>query len=89
MIILMALALIEVDCTYFTNRELPYNLRKGSILHLPRINSTYNDTNTVHSRGSLVWNNLPAVIKSTQWLGEFKRKIKNHGNTGCGCLIYK
>ena len=32
---------------------------------------------------TLIWNNLHLVIKSTQTLDEFERKIKNYGNVGC------
>ena len=42
---------------FFKPKKLSYNLRKGPILknsvHLPRTQSTYYDTNTIHFRGSL------------------------------------
>ena len=75
--------------TYFTHKELPYNLRKGSILNLRRTNAPYYGTNAVHFKGTLIWNNLPAVVKSSQSLCKFNRKIENHRNIGCECLIYK
>ena len=34
--------------TYLIYKELPYNLRKASILNLPKIKSTYYDTNDLH-----------------------------------------
>ena len=34
-----------------------------------------------------VLNNLPAVVKSSNSLFEFKNKIKNIGDIDCGCLI--
>ena len=43
----------------------------------------------IHFRGSLIWNNLPAVAKSSDSLFEFKNKIKNIGGIDCGCLICK
>ena len=49
-------------------QELPYDLRKGSILNLPRINFTYCGTNTVYFSGTLIWTNLLAVIKSSKSL---------------------
>ena len=63
---------------------MPYNLRKGPILGLPKTHSFYHGTNVVHFRGSLIGNNLPAVVKSNQ----FKNKIKNIGDIDCGCLIW-
>ena len=76
----------EFMWAYFTHKDMPYNLRKGSILGLPKTNSFYYGTNAVHFRGSLIWNNLPAVIKSSDSLFEFKNKIKNIGDIDCGCL---
>ena len=66
---------------------MPYDLRKGPILGLPKTHSFYNDTNAVHFRGSLIWNSLPTVVMSSNSLFEFKNKIKNIGDINCGCLI--
>ena len=38
--------------------EIPYNLTKGQVFSLPPARSTYYGTNSVHFRGSLIWNNL-------------------------------
>ena len=72
---------------YFARKDMLYNLRKGSTLGLPKTHSFYYGTNAVHFRGSPIWNNLPAVIKSRGSLFEFRNKIKNIGDTDCGCLI--
>ena len=72
---------------YFTYDNISYNSRKGAILYLPSTNSTYYGTNTVHFRGSLIWNNLPRDIKSSKLLSEFKTKIKKFRNIDCGCVI--
>ena len=66
---------------------MPYNLRKGPIFGLPKLNSLYYSTNAIHFCGSLIWNNLPADVKSIDSLFEFKNKITNIGNIDCGCLI--
>ena len=73
--------------SFFTHKDIPYNLRKGPILGLPKTHSFYYGTNAIHFRGSLIWNNLPAVVKSSKSLFEFKNKIKNIGDIDCGCLI--
>ena len=49
---------------YFDYNNITYNLRKEPILYLPSTNLTYHGTNSIHSRGSLIWNNLPSDIKS-------------------------
>ena len=72
---------------YFTYNNISYNLRKEPILYLPSTHSTYYGTNSVHFRGSLIWNNLPRDVKSSKSLSEFKTKIKNFGNIDCRCVI--
>ena len=66
---------------------MPYNLRKGPFLGLPKTHSFYYGTNAVHFRGCLIWNNLSAVVKSSGSLFEIKNKIKNIGDIDCRCLI--
>ena len=62
---------------------------KGQVLSLPPTRSTYYGTNSVHFRGSLIWNNLPSYIKSSRPVCEFKNNIKNFRDIYCGCLIYR
>ena len=57
----------KVKCSFF-----PYNLRKGQMPSLPPVRSTYYGTNSVHFRGSLIWNNLPSYIKYCRAAGQFK-----------------
>ena len=77
----------EFMWSFFKQKKLSYNLRKRPILILPRTQSTYYGTNAIHVRDSLIWNNLPAKVKSSNSVFEFKTKIKNLGNIDCGCLI--
>ena len=66
---------------------LCYNLRNEPILNITRTQSTYCDLNAVHFRGSLIWNNLPAEIKSSNSVFEFKTKVKHLENNDRRCLI--
>ena len=66
---------------------MPYHSRKGTFLGLPNTHSFYNGTNAVHFRGPLIWNNIPAYVKSSDSLFEFKNEIKNIADIDCGCLI--
>ena len=68
-------------------KKLFYNLRKGPILNLPRIQSIYYGANAIHFRGSLIWNILRAKAKSSNSVFEFKTKIENLGNIDRGYLI--
>ena len=74
-------------CSFFTHKEIPYNLRKGQVHSLPPARSTYYGTNSVQFRGSLIWNNLPSYLKSSWSIFEFKNNIKNFRNIDLGCLI--
>ena len=73
--------------SFFKPKKLSYNLRKGPILNLPKTQSTFHGANAIHFRGSLKWNNLPAKVKSSNSVFEFKTKIKTLGNMDCRCLI--
>ena len=57
-----------------------YDLRKGTEVFLPPVNSIRLGPNFVHFRGSILWNNLPSSIKNSQTTNELKAKLKNLGN---------
>ena len=40
--------------SFFTHKDIPYNLRKGPFLGLPKTHSFYYGTNAIHFRGSLI-----------------------------------
>ena len=40
--------------SFFTHKDIPYNLRKIPILGLPKTHSFYYGMNTIHFRGSLI-----------------------------------
>ena len=54
--------------SFFTHKDIPYNFRKGPILGSPKTHSFYYGRNAIHFRGSLIWNNLPAVVKSSKFV---------------------
>ena len=66
---------------------MPYSLRNSPTLGLPKTHSFYYSTNAAHSRGSIIWNNLHDVVKSSDPLFEIKNKTKYVGNIDCGCFI--
>ena len=76
----------EFMSSYFTHKDMPYNFSKGPTLGLPKTHSFYYGTNAVHFCGTLIWNNLLAVVKSSDSF-EFKNKIKNIADIDCGYLI--
>ena len=68
-------------------KDMPYSLRKGHTLGLPKTHLFHHRKNAAHSRGSIIWNNLPDVVKSSDSLFEFKNKIEYFGKMDCECLI--
>ena len=77
---------LKFVCSFFTHKEIPYNLRKGQVLSLPPARLTYYRTNSVHFRRSLIWNNLPSYLKSSISVCEFENNIKNFRDIDSSCL---
>ena len=73
--------------SYFKHRKVPHNLRHGPVLFISPLSSTFYGTNSVHFLGSLIWNGLPNLVKSTRSISEFKNVIKKIRNIDCGCMI--
>ena len=71
---------------YFKYREVPYNLKQGPVLFIPPGRCTIYDTNSVDFRGSLIWNKLPNLVKSSRSISEFNI-IKKIRNIDCGRII--
>ena len=61
----------EFMWSYFTHKDMPCNLRKGPILGFTKTHSFYYGMNAIHFCGFLIWNNLPADVKSSDSLFEF------------------
>ena len=71
----------------FKYRQVPYNLRRGPVRFTPPRRSSIYSTNSVHFHGSLIWNKLPNLVKSTRSIPEFKNILKKIGNIDCGCMM--
>ena len=67
--------------SYFSSKNLSYNLRKGPSLSLP--SAVLDETNSVHFKGTLIWNNLPYFVKSSVSLFAFKTNLKTLGSIDC------
>ena len=72
--------------SYFKYREVPYNLKRGPVLFIPPARCTIYDTNSVDFRGSLIWNKLTNLVKSSRSISEFNI-IKKIRSIDCGCMI--
>ena len=65
---------------YLSEKPLPYNLRNGNNLQLRHVTSYHFGLNSLRFRVSMLWNNLPFSIKSSETLTEFKNKLNTLGN---------
>ena len=49
---------------FFENHEIRYNLRCGSVVKLPDINTTTYGINSLNFRGAMLWNITPKKFKT-------------------------
>ena len=64
----------EFMWSYFNENLILSDLRKGTKVILPPVKSFRLGLNSVHFRGSILWNNLPSSIKNSQTINESKTK---------------
>ena len=50
--------------SYFEEKPMPYNLRDGSKLVLPKTKSSPFGVSSLQFRGIILWNNLPVSLKN-------------------------
>ena len=77
----------EFMWSQFNENPIPCNFRNGIKVFLPPVKSFRFGRNSIHFRGSIIWNNLPSSIKNSQTINEFKVKLKNLGNIHCTCGV--
>ena len=73
--------------SYFEEKPMPYDLRDGSKVVLPKAKSSRFGINSLRFRGNLLRNNLSLSVKNCQSLNVFKLELKNTGNIHCTCLV--
>jgi len=71
----------------FKNYENPYNLRNGRCWEIPNVRTVNYGRETIRYRGPKTWDLLPAEIKDTSSLQEFKSIIKKWKPQGCACRL--
>ena len=73
---------------FFENHEIPYNFRWGSVVKLPRTNTTKYGIKSLNFRGAMLWNIIPKKIKLSKTLPEFKRRLKKHLIPNCAACRF-
>ena len=71
---------------FFRESDVPYNLRKVAMLFLLPARLTTHGTNFAHFPDTLIRNQLPSFIRSSNSLIQFKTNVKL-GNIDYGCVI--
>ena len=66
-----------------------YTLRKASTFQIDNIKTVRYGSETLASRGPLIWESVPIDIKNSPNLAVFKQKIKQWTPSECQCRICK
>ena len=61
---------------FFENHEIPCNLRCGSVVKLPGVNTTKYGINLLNFGGAMLWNIISKNVKLSKTLPEFNRRLK-------------
>ena len=72
----------------FQRREIRYNLRIKDTVLLPSTSTVAFGMNSISFRGSILWNNIPDVIKSSVTIASFSQKIKIWAGEECNCKLW-
>ena len=66
----------------FATKKSYYSLRNPNHLQLPKVRTTKYGIENIQFRGCSLWFSLPSSLKDSDFLQEFKRRIKQ-GNGSC------
>ena len=72
---------------FYTIKPVPYDLRTGEKLYLPKIKPRRYRPNPLIFRRSLLRNNLLTSIKISQSLTDFKNNLRHFGNIHCTGVV--
>ena len=70
----------------FKHKCLSQNLRTSNLLILPKTN-TVTGLKSFSFRGSMIWNNIPDILKNCANSSQFKLKLKSQKAIKCSCNI--
>ena len=71
---------------FFTVKDLSHNLRNSNLLFLPPVKTFRYGVNSIHFRSCVIWNSLPAEIKTVKSLNSFKSKLRSI-QIKCNCSV--
>ena len=71
---------------FFTVKDLSHNLRNSNLLCLPPVKTFRYGVNSIHFRSCVIWNSLPAEIKTVKSLNSFKSKLRSI-QIKCNCSV--
>jgi len=69
----------------FTVSEIPYEIRGGTMLTQPIVNTTRKGLDSFRYIGAKLWNGLPISLKESKDVQEFKLKLNNWSGPNCNC----
>ena len=71
----------------FVLRNVPYDMRDKSILHMPNFNTVRYGKKSFRYYGSHIWNHLPAEYKAAKSKRMFKNLLKLWAGPNCQCNL--
>ena len=72
---------------FFQRKEIRYRLRTNDIVLLPSTSTMTFGMKSISSRGIILKNSMPDVIKSTETIASFCKKIKTLSGGGFNCKL--
>ena len=79
----------DIMQSIFQESSNPYNLRNKNPFKGHNVRTVYYGTETISFRGPKTWALVPAEIKASKSLEEFKSKVKAWKPVGCTCRLCK
>ena len=73
----------------YKEKNIPYSLRRVIPLFIPNADTQKYGINSLNFRGSVLWKNLPIMLKECKSLQEFKPLLKQSGKSPCTCSACK
>ena len=71
----------------FQRREIRYDLGIMDTILLPSTSTVAFGMMSICFRGSILWNSIPDVIKSSETIASFRKKIKTWAGEECDCKL--
>ena len=70
---------------YFIRKDMKYDFRTTDLPQIPAAKSMIFGIDSIHVRGSQLWNSMPDLVKRASSAAIVKRTIRNWSREECNC----